>query len=358
MAFKLDTESLQSEPQAGQEARPQTGGEASPQQASSQANAPRASPATGMRNWRRLAMQREVIVLLAMVLFNLIFTPHFWSLQTFNVNLTQVVTIVIVGIGMTLVVATGGIDLSVGASMAISGALAPMLFLNVPGPGGIALAFVLPVLAAALCGVFNGLLVTRLAVQPIVATLVLFIAGRGIAQVVTDGSLQAFNTPAFQWIALGKVAGVPFQVLLMLALVVAFAWVVRKTLFGQYLLITGGNEKAAYLSGVPTAHVKLIAYTLCAALAGLAGLISISVNSSSDANVVGLGIELDAIAAVAVGGTALTGGKAFIGGTLVGALIIQLLRYTLLAHGIPDAAALVVKAGIIVAAVYVQRRSR
>jgi ribose transport system permease protein len=214
------------------------------------------------------------------------------------------------------------------------------------------------VLAAALCGVFNGLLVTRLAVQPIVATLVLFIAGRGIAQVVTDGSLQAFNTPAFQWIALGKVAGVPFQVLLMLALVVAFAWVVRKTLFGQYLLITGGNEKAAYLSGVPTASVKLIAYTLCAALAGLAGLISISVNSSSDANVVGLGIELDAIAAVAVGGTALTGGKAFIGGTLVGALIIQLLRYTLLAHGIPDAAALVVKAGIIVAAVYVQRRSR
>ncbi len=350
MVFKLDQESLQSEPQAGSEA--------APQQASSPANAPRASQATTVRNWRRLAMQREVIVLLAMVLFNLIFTPHFWSLQTFNVNLTQVVTIVIVGIGMTLVVATGGIDLSVGASMAISGALAPMLFLNIPGPGGIALAFVLPVLAAALCGVFNGLLVTRLAVQPIVATLVLFIAGRGIAQVVTDGSLQAFNTPAFQWIALGKVAGVPFQVLLMLALVVAFAWVVRKTLFGQYLLITGGNEKAAYLSGVPTASVKLIAYTLCAALAGLAGLISISVNSSSDANVVGLGIELDAIAAVAVGGTALTGGKAFIGGTLIGALIIQLLRYTLLAHGIPDAAALVVKAGIIVAAVYVQRRSR
>lgn len=141
--------------------------------------------------------------------------------------MTQVVTIVIVGIGMTLVVATGGIDLSVGTSMAIAGALAPMLFLNVAGPLGVALAFVLPVLAAALCGVFNGLLVTRLSVQPIVATLVLFIAGRGIAQVVTDGSLQAFNTPAFQWIALGQVAGVPFQVLLMLALVGVFVWVDR-----------------------------------------------------------------------------------------------------------------------------------
>jgi len=306
----------------------------------------------------RITIQREIIVLLAMLVFNLLFTQHFWSLQTFNVNLTQVVTIVIVGIDMTLVVATGGIDLSVGASMAISGALAPMLFMNIPGAGGIALAFVLPILAAAACGVFNGLLVTKLSVQPIVATLVLFIAGRGIAQVVTDGSLQAFNNPAFQWIALGKVGGVPFQVLLMFALVALFAWIVRKTLFGQYLLITGGNEKAAYLCGVPTARIKLIAYTLCAALAGLAGLISISVNSSSDANVVGLGSELDAIAAVAVGGTALTGGKAYIGGTLIGALIIQLLRFTLLAHGIPDAAALVVKAAIIIAAVYVQRRSR
>jgi ribose/xylose/arabinose/galactoside ABC-type transport system permease subunit len=306
----------------------------------------------------RITIQREIAVLLAMVVFNLLFTQHFWSLQTFNVNLTQVVTIVIVGIGMTLVVATGGIDLSVGASMAIAGALAPMLFMNIAGPPGIVLAFILPISAAALCGVFNGFLVTRLSVQPIVATLVLFIAGRGIAQVATDGSLQAFDNPAFQWIALGRVAGVPAQVFLMLALVAVFAWIVRKTLFGQYLLVTGGNEKAAYLSGIPTARVKMIAYTLCAALAGLAGLISISVNSSSDANVIGLGSELDAIAAVAVGGTALTGGKAYIAGTLIGALIIQMLRYTLLAHGIPDAAALVVKAGIIIVAVYVQRRKR
>src|ERR1700734_4120083 len=171
------------------------------------ATAPIAQPAQKKKH--RITIQREIAVLLAMLVFNLLFTNHFWSLQTFNVNLTQVVTIVIVGIGMTLVVATGGIDLSVGASMAISGALAPMLFMNIPGPGGIALAFVLPVLAGAACGVFNGLLVTKLSVQPIVATLVLFIAGRGIAQVVTDGSLQAFNTPAFPWIALGRVAGVP-----------------------------------------------------------------------------------------------------------------------------------------------------
>jgi len=306
----------------------------------------------------RITLQREIAVLLAMVLFNILFTQHFWSLQTLNVNMTQVVGVVIVGIGMTLVVATGGIDLSVGASMALAGSLAPMIFMHMAGPLGIALAFVIPILAATLFGVFNALLITRLNVQPIVATLVLYIAGRGIAQVITDGSLQAFDNPAFQWIALGRIAGIPAQVYLMLGLVAIFAWVVRKTLFGQFLLVTGGNEKAAFLSGIPTARVKLVAYSLCAALAGVAGLISISINSSADANVIGLGSELDAIAAVAVGGTALTGGKAYIVGTLIGALIIQLLRFTLLAHGIPDAASLVVKAGIIIVAVYAQRKKR
>jgi ribose transport system permease protein len=144
----------------------------------------------------------------------------------------------------------------------------------------------------------------------------------------------------------------------MLVLVGLFIWIVRKTLFGQYLLVTGGNERAAFVSGVPTRRIKMIAYTVCGALAGLAGLISIGINSSSDPNVTGLGIELDAIAAVAVGGNSLMGGKAWIGGTLLGALIIQLVRYSLLAHGVPDAAALVVKAGIIIAAVYIQRRNR
>ena len=215
----------------------------------------------------------------------------------------------------------------------------------------------LPILAAALCGVFNGFLVTRLAVQPIVATLVLFIAGRGIAQVVTDGSLQAFNNPAFQWIALGKVAGVPFQILLMFALVALFAWIVSKTLFGKYLLDHGRQRKGR----VPVRHPDRarqddrVHRMRRARRAGGADLDlgEFVVGCERDR----ARLELDAIAAVAVGGTALTGGKAYIAGTLIGALIIQLLRYTLLAHGIPDAAALVVKAGIIIAAVYVQRRS-
>ena len=304
-----------------------------------------------------------VTALLLLVLLNAAITPNFLTLQTLNVNLTQVGTIVIVAVGMTLVIATGGIDLSVGSLMAISGALAPLIFLGqllpLPSPGvGVALAFVLPVVVASLFGLFNGWLITRFNIQPIIATLVLFIAGRGIAQVLTNGNLQVFKNPEFQFIGLGRVFGLPFQVILMLAIVALAAWVLRRTVFGRQVLAVGGNEAAARLAGVPVGRVKLLVYGISGLCAGVAGLIVISLNSSSDANLVGLGMELDAIAAVAVGGTLLTGGRATVVGTLLGALIIQLVRYTLLANGVPPAAALVVKAAIIVLAVWLQRQGR
>ena len=301
----------------------------------------------------------SVIALALLVLYNALFTPNFLTAQTFNVNLTQVATIVIVATGMTLVIATGGIDLSVGALMAISGALAPLIFLHPTLDNtalGIFLAFLIPVLVAGAFGLFNGLLVTRFSIQPIIATLVLFIAGRGIGQVLTNGNLQTFREPTFQYIGLGRPLGVPFQVLLMLLVVALAAWAIRSTVFGRHVLATGGNEAAARLAGVPVHRIKLAVYAISGLLSGLAGLIVIAINSSSDANQVGLNMELDAIAAVAVGGTPLTGGRANVLGTLLGALIIQLIRYTLLARGIPDAAALVVKAAIILLAVYVQRQ--
>lgn len=302
------------------------------------------------------------IALALLILVNLAITPNFATWQTLNVNLTQVCAIVIVGVGMTLVIATGGIDLSVGALMAIAGALAPLIFLGklfpLPHPAiGIALAFVVPVLVAAALGWFNGWLVTRLRIQPIIATLVLFIAGRGIAQVFTNGNLQVFNLPNFQFIGLGRVFGVPFQAILMIVIVAVAAWMLRRTVFGRQILAIGGNEKAARLAGIPVASVKQRVYLISGLLSGIAGLIVIARNSAADANLVGLGMELDAIAAVAVGGTLLTGGRATVVGTLVGALIIQLVRYTLLANGVPDAAALVAKAVIIVLAVWLQRQS-
>ncbi len=300
--------------------------------------------------------------LIALLVFNFAVTPHFASFQTLNVNLTQVATIVIVSVGMTLVIATGGIDLSVGSLMAIAGALAPLIFLS---PFGLAhpalgnvLAFIVPIGAAGLLGMFNGWFITRFQVQPIVGTLVMFIAGRGIGQVLTNGNLQAFHNPAFQFIGLGRPLGVPFQVIVMLILVGLAAWAVRRTLFGRHILAIGGNERAARLAGVPVNRVKRWVYAISGLCAGIAGLVVISINSSSDANLVGLGMELDAIAAVSVGGTPFTGGQASVVGTLIGALLIQLLRYTLLANGVPDAAALVVKGAIIAGAVWSQQQGR
>ena len=308
-------------------------------------------------------MSVTLIAFAMLLIFNFTHTANFATVQTLNVNLTQVCTIVIVAIGMTLVIATGGIDLSVGSLMAISGAIAQMIFLGKFGEIGniyvaVALAMMVSIGVAGVLGLFNCLLVARYRIQPIVATLVLFIAGRGLAQVLTNGALQTFKVPEFQWIGLARPFGIPSQVILMVLLVAVAAWTLRRTSFGRYVLAIGGNQKAAELSGLPVTRIKLVVYGISGLCAGLAGLIVIAINSSSDANLVGLGMELDAIAAVAVGGTLLSGGKATITGTLIGALTIQLVRYTLLANGVPDAAALVVKAAIIAAAVWLQQQNR
>jgi ribose/xylose/arabinose/galactoside ABC-type transport system permease subunit len=323
-----------------------------------------APAAAKRRDWRPLLARYGTLgALIALIAFNLAFTNHFASLQTLNVNLTQVATVVIVGVGMTLVIATGGIDLSVGSLMAISGAIAPIIFLGKIVRIGeihiaVAVAMIVAVGLAGAFGWFNGWLITRFRIQPIIATLVLFIAGRGIAQVSTNGNLQPFKLDEFQWIGLGRWFGAPVQVVIMLVLVAAAAWVLKRSVFGREILAVGGNESAARLAGVPVARVKRWVYCISGLCAGVAGLVVIAINSSSDANLVGLGMELDAIASVAVGGTLLSGGRATVGGTLVGALIIQLVRYTLLANGVPDDVAKLVKAALIVIAVWLQRRER
>ena len=281
--------------------------------------------------------------------------------QAVNVNLTQVATIVIVGVGMTLVVATGGIDLSVGAVMAIAGQVAPLIFLGwIAERFGMTvaniLALTIPLVVAGAFGLLNGLMITKLRFQPIIATLVVFIGGRGIAQVMTNGYLQPFKNPDFQYIALGRPLGIPTQVYIMFAVVLVAAFLVRRTTFGRHVLAIGGNERAARLAGVPVNRVKTSVYIISGVLAGVAGLIVVAINAASDANLNGANMELDAIAATAVGGTPLTGGQANILGTLLGALLIQLVRYTLISIGVPYEFALVVNAFIILLAVYFQRQ--
>jgi ribose transport system permease protein len=310
--------------------------------------------------------QGAVGALILLVLLNAFFTDNFLTWSTIRVNLTQVATITIVGVGMTLVIATGGIDLSVGALMAISGALAARILGGTWGPLdnvwiGVSAAILFPVVVTALFGIFNGMLITRLKIQPIIATLILFLGGRGIAKWLSDGNLVDLNSTGyahigvFESIGRGRLLGIPVQVIIALVVVAIAAWALRSTVFGRYVLATGGNESAAQLAGVPTDRVKVAVYMISGLLSGIAGLIAIAQIRAADPYRVGEFMELDAIAAAAVGGTMLSGGRATVLGTLVGALIILLLRNTLISHNVADGTARIVIAIAIIAAVLLQR---
>lgn len=311
--------------------------------------------------------QGAAAALVLLFLFNAAFTNNFLTWATIRVNLTQVATITIVGVGMTFVIATGGIDLSVGALMAISGGVAAQILGSDRGPlesawVGVPLAIVVPILITGLFGLFNGTMVTYFRIQPIIATLILFLGGRGIAKWLSDGILVDFDDVrfphigSFEYIGRGRPLGLPVQVILMVVIVVIAAWAFRSTVLGRYVLATGGNESAAYLAGVPVNSTKLAVYGISGLLSGLAGLIAIAQISAADPYRIGELMELDAIAAAAVGGTALAGGRATVVGTLIGALIIQLLRNTLISHNVAEGTARIAIAMAIVIAVLLQRR--
>lgn len=302
------------------------------------------------------------VALIVLIIINIAITPNFLNMRSLSVNISQVATIAIVALGMTLVIASGGIDLSVGSVMAMAGALAPIIFLSdwaLANPAlGLAASILLPLLLAASCGLFNGVLISLWGVQPIIATLILFISGRGIAQLMTSGNLQTFSNPSFSWLGTGRILGLPVQGWIALALTLLLAWVVRRTIYGRYLLSVGGNERAAVLAGIPVVPVKIATYMIAATLAGLAGLIVVAINSASDAARIGQLMELDAIAAAVVGGAALSGGRAPIMGALLGAIFIQLMGYTLIANGVSDEKTLIVTAAIIAVAVWLQHGRR
>jgi ribose/xylose/arabinose/galactoside ABC-type transport system permease subunit len=290
--------------------------------------------------------------LVVLFVYNAVETPFFLTRQSLLfVLLRQAAPIAIVAVGMAIVIGTAGIDLSVGSVMAIAGQVGATLVLH---DQPFLLAIIAALLVSALCGLFNGTLVARVGVQPIIATLILFIAGRGIAQLITGGELQPLSNPDFQWIGLARPLEIPVQVVIAF-LVALVAWLVmRLTVYGRHVLTVGGNETAARLAGVPVARVKLIAYVTSSVLAGLVGLITVSAVSASDANNTGVGMELDAIAAVAVAGTPLTGGKVNIWGAVVGAVLLKLLQNTLIAHGTTKEVAQIIEGAVILAALWLQ----
>jgi simple sugar transport system permease protein/ribose transport system permease protein len=289
--------------------------------------------------------------LIALVLVNAWSTPNFATTGNLWNVLLQVSTVVLVGIGMTLVVATGGIDLSVGSVMAVGGAIGAMLLGH-----GVVVAIAAALAGAVAIGVLNGVLVARLGVQPIVVTLATLIAGRGLAQVLSrDGQLVTIQHAGFELLGRGHVGPFPAPVLVTVLVTAAAIFIVRATAFGRYVLASGGNPMAARLAGVPVAFTVVTVYAISAALAGLAGLIEAARLGASDAAKIGMNIELDAIAATVVGGTTLTGGRATIVGTVIGALIMQVIATSLNMLLVPYAWSLALKAAIILLAVYFQR---
>jgi ribose/xylose/arabinose/galactoside ABC-type transport system permease subunit len=307
-----------------------------------------------------------LIALVVLIIFNLFFTREFSSVIAITDLLVHVTPTLILAIGMTLVIATGGIDISVGSVMGLTGILTYLIFSGKwLGIHDIVLATIVAILialsVASLIGFVNGVLVTRFHVQPIVATLIALITVRGLAEVTDNGFQFAFLTlgaPIVSWLN-GNVLGfLPKQVILMSVIVAFFAWLMRATSFSRYLLAAGGNQSAARLAGVPVSRILIIVYTLSGLLAGIAGLAFIAFDSAANPVTDGVGMELDAIAAVAVGGTPLTGGRATIMGTVVGAIFIQLVRQTVVALNVPYDYATVIIGILIVLAVYFQRQRK
>ncbi|MCP9494526.1 MAG: ABC transporter permease [Pyrinomonadaceae bacterium MAG19_C2-C3] len=288
--------------------------------------------------------------LVLLLVFNSLFTTNFFAANNVINILLQVATTVLVAIGMTLVIATRGIDLSVGSVMAIASAIAATQL-----PRGVGVAMLLALLAALMVGTFNGWLISTFDIQPIIVTLALLITGRGIAQVINNGQLVSFANPTFEYFGKGYIGFIPVPVVVMLLVVAAAIFVMRMTAFGRYIVATGGNEAAARLAGVRTNRTKIAVYAISGMLAGLAGLIQTARIGASDAGTIGQYIELDAIAAVVVGGTPLTGGRATIIGTLIGALIMAVITTSFNMLNYPYSWSLVLKAAIILVAVYIQR---
>lgn len=292
-----------------------------------------------------------LFVLIAMILVNIIVTPNFLSPGTVWNIVIQSCTILLTGMGMTMVISSGGIDISVGSMMAVgSMAVAKLL------PFGVLPAILGSLVLCMGFGLFTGFMIGKLKIQPMIMTLTMLMAVRGIAQVMNDAMLLYINDNAFSQIGTGRIGGqIPVQLIIILAVVFLVYFIMERTALGRYIQSVGDNPQSARLAGINTVKTILIVYAFSAVLAGLAGIIETAKISAADGNAIGRLAELDAIAAVAVGGTCMSGGRARVMGTVVGALIMQLITITVNMNNIPFEFAQVIKSAVIIIAVFLQR---
>lgn len=313
--------------------------------------------ATGTKTLAWLKQQKALIALIALIVVVSILNDQFFTMGNLMNILRQTSVNAIIAVGMTLVILTAGIDLSVGAILALTGALgASMVGAELP----LALALPLTLMLGGALGAMNGMLISKGKVQAFIATLVTMTAIRGLTMVYTEGRpiSTGFTDTAdsFAFIGTGWLAGVPVPVWLMLITFVLVWVMLTHTRLGRYIYAIGGNESAARLSGINVDRVKIAVYGLSGMMAALAGLIVTSRLSSAQPTA-GTSYELDAIAAVVVGGASLAGGRGFIWGTLVGALIIGFLNNALNLLDVSSYYQMIAKAGVILLAVLADRKS-
>ena len=321
--------------------------------------------------WRSVTESRlffPVVALSLILLFDFIFIPGFFSIENREGNLHGSLidifrngsTVMILAIGMTLVIATGGVDLSVGAVMAIAASVAGILM----NPSALKneVFFVTDtnytfqplwvvigaaLIVAVICGLWNGMLVAYMRIQPMVATLILMISGRGIAQLITNGLRVQITYRPYAFIGQGWVI-LPFS-LYIVAIVFTLTWIMtRKTAIGMFIESVGINFKSSFFSGIDEKKIKLLVYTFCGFCAGIAGLVASSNIKTSDANNIGLTTELDAILAVVIGGTAMAGGRFSLLASMVGALVMQAITQSMYAIGVPAFALQAIKAVVVI----------
>jgi len=310
-----------------------------------------------------------VVAMALIFLFDAFYAPSFFKIGILDGhlygNLIDVLNdgapLALVSIGMTLVIATGGVDLSVGAVIAISAAMGAVLINPALGNKLITndiltkdatntplwIIILADLAAGTLCGLWNGLLVSRAKIQPMVATLILMVAGRGIAQLITNGQIMTIYYTPYFWFGNGFFLGLPVSIYIV-GVVLILAWlIVRKTSIGMFVESVGINPVSTYYSGINDKNIKLFAYTFCGFCGAIAGLILSSYVKSADANNIGLFYELDAILAVVIGGTLMAGGRFSLFSSVIGALVIWAFTLTMYTVGVPADALKAAKAVLV-----------
>ncbi|MBN1221005.1 MAG: ABC transporter permease [Anaerolineae bacterium] len=322
-----------------------------------------------LKRMRESRLFWPLAALILLLIVDAIFAPSFFKIGILEDHLfgslidvfNNSAPLMLVAIGMTLVIATGGVDLSVGAVIAISAAVSTVL-IN-PALGNVLIenrvlaanttntplwiVVVVDLLAGTLCGLWNGFLVSRGKISPMVATLILMVAGRGIAQLITNGQIMTVYYEPYYWFGNGFIFGLPVSIYIV-AVVFVLAWfLVRKTSIGLFIESVGINSKATYYSGISEKNIKLFAYTFCGFCSAIAGLILGSYIHGVDANNIGLLYELDAILAVVIGGTLMSGGRFSLMASVIGALLIWTFTITMYTFGVPANALLAGRAVLV-----------